>query len=163
MQGLDKDWLTSLEDVHMTKLLKFLCVKNSKYGLMCMGGMWQQELDGGQEVRRLIDLDDWTQLSPQCRFLSVSLSDARCTCDARQLVETRTPIQLTTDAPQRWSGCLGFRCSLLHVGVHCVGRSWRGSTTDWRGVRSRTRQTRRRSSRRPSGASRTPSTWICRR
>jgi hypothetical protein len=34
----------------MSKLLKFLCVKNSKYGLMCIGGMWQRELDGGPEV-----------------------------------------------------------------------------------------------------------------
>lgn len=50
VQGLRKDWLTNLEDVHMSKLLKFLCVKNSKYGLMCIGGMWQRELDGGPEV-----------------------------------------------------------------------------------------------------------------
>lgn len=51
IQGLPKDWLNLLEETHMSRLIKFLCVKNSKYGLMCMGGMWQKELDGGKEVR----------------------------------------------------------------------------------------------------------------
>jgi hypothetical protein len=51
MQGLPKDWLNMLEETHMSKLIRFMCVKNSKYGLMCMGGMWQKDLDGGQEVR----------------------------------------------------------------------------------------------------------------
>jgi len=49
IQGLPKDWLNLLEETHMSRLIKFLCVKNSKYGLMCMGGMWQKELDGGKE------------------------------------------------------------------------------------------------------------------
>ncbi len=49
MQGLPKDWLNALDETHLSKLIKFMCVKNAKYGVMCMGGMWQQELDGGAE------------------------------------------------------------------------------------------------------------------
>jgi len=49
VQGLPKDWVNNLEDMHLSKLIKFMCVKSSKYGLMCMGGMWQKELDGGKE------------------------------------------------------------------------------------------------------------------
>ena len=49
LEGLPKDWLTALEEKHMSKLIKFMCLKSNKYGLMCMGGMWQKELDGGEE------------------------------------------------------------------------------------------------------------------
>jgi len=50
VKGLPADWVNNLEDMHLSKLIKFMCVKSSKYGLMCMGGMWQKELDGGKEV-----------------------------------------------------------------------------------------------------------------
>ena len=49
LQGLPKDWLNALEDTHLARQIKFMCVKNSKYGLMCMGGMWQKDLDGGKD------------------------------------------------------------------------------------------------------------------
>ena len=49
VQGLPKTWLKDLEEKHITKLIKFLCIKSSKHGLMCVGGMWQKELDGGKE------------------------------------------------------------------------------------------------------------------